>query len=128
MPPKLHAFALRIRGIGFAPRAMAGYNAGLAIVLTNRRGRAAPGPPVTALGVMPTMIEALKDDNLVNRNGGRFKLTALIQHRVRELMEGARPLVERRGRNDIEVAIDEVARGKITYELPDLTDQDNDTL
>ncbi len=107
---------------------MAGYNAGLAIVLTNRRGRAAPGPPVTALGVMPTMIEALKDDNLVNRNGGRFKLTALIQHRVRELMEGARPLVERRGRNDIEVAIDEVARGKITYELPDLTDQDNDTL
>ena len=42
--------------------------------------------------------------------------------------QGARLLVERRGRNDFEVAIDEVARGKITYELPDLADQDDDTL
>lgn len=72
------------------------------------------------------MIEALKDDEIVTRLGGRFKLTALVQHRVRELMEGARPLVERAGRNDIEVAIDEVARGKITYELPDLDAEGDD--
>jgi DNA-directed RNA polymerase subunit omega len=64
------------------------------------------------------MIEALKDENLVKRLGGRFKLTALIQHRVRELMEGARPLVERRGRSDIEIAIAEIAEEKITLELP----------
>jgi len=63
------------------------------------------------------MIEALKDEAIVERAGGRFKLTALIQHRVRELMEGARPLVERRGRNDIELAIAEIEAGLIELEL-----------
>ena len=28
------------------------------------------------------MIETLKDETIVNKVGGRFKLTALIQHRV----------------------------------------------
>ena len=59
------------------------------------------------------MIEALKDDQVVHRLGGRFRFTALVQHRVRELMEGSRPLVERQGRNDIEVAIQEIVDGKI---------------
>lgn len=59
------------------------------------------------------MIESLKGDDVVNKVGGRFHLTALVQHRVRELMDGARPLVERAGRNDIEVALDEVMQGKI---------------
>lgn len=63
------------------------------------------------------MIEALKDDTVIHKLGGRFKFTALVQHRVRELMEGARPLVERQGRSDIEVAIAEIHEGKITYEL-----------
>lgn len=63
------------------------------------------------------MIEALKDDTVIHKLGGRFKFTALVQHRVRELMEGARPLVERQGRSDIEVAISEICEGKITYEL-----------
>lgn len=63
------------------------------------------------------MIEALKDETIVQRVGGRFRLTALIQHRVRELMEGARPLVERHGRSDIEVAIQEVAEGKLALHL-----------
>ena len=40
------------------------------------------------------MIEALKSDEIVNKVGGRFKLTALIQKRRMELMDGARPLVE----------------------------------
>jgi DNA-directed RNA polymerase subunit omega len=65
------------------------------------------------------MIEALKDEKIVNSIGGRFKLTSLIHHRVRELMEGARPLVERKGRSDIEVAIVEVAEGKIKLEFID---------
>ena len=37
------------------------------------------------------MIEALKSDEIVNKVGGRFKLTALIQKRMMELMDGARP-------------------------------------
>ncbi len=59
------------------------------------------------------MIEALKDDKMVNAVGGRFKFTALIQHRVRELMEGSRPLVERHGRSDFEIAVQEIVEGKI---------------
>ena len=69
------------------------------------------------IGDISPMIEALKDDKIVNQLGGRFKFTALIQHRVRELMDGARPLVERDGRNDFEVAVQEVVEGKITVSL-----------
>ncbi len=66
------------------------------------------------------MIEALKSDDIVKRMGGRFKLTALIQHRLRELvLDGARPLVERRGRTDLELVIEEIVEGKIA---PDFTD------
>ncbi len=63
------------------------------------------------------MIEPLKGEDIVTKVGGRFRLAALIQHRVRELMEGSRPLVERKGRSDIEVAIAEIAEGKINMEL-----------
>ncbi|MEX2215591.1 MAG: DNA-directed RNA polymerase subunit omega [Phycisphaeraceae bacterium] len=63
------------------------------------------------------MIEALKGEEIVQKAGGRFKLTALIQHRLRELMDGARPLVERRGRNDMEVVIQEILEDKITLEM-----------
>ena len=60
------------------------------------------------------MIEELKDDTVINALGGRFKFTALVQHRVRELMEGARPLVERNGRSDFEIAVAEILEEKIT--------------
>ncbi len=66
------------------------------------------------------MIEALKSDEIVNKLGGRFKLTALIQRRLRELViEGARPLVERNGRTDLEVVIDEILQDKI---VPDFSE------
>ena len=63
------------------------------------------------------MIEALKDDSMINSLGGRFKFTSLVQHRVRQLMDGDRPLVERNGRTDFEVAVQEVVEGKITLQL-----------
>jgi DNA-directed RNA polymerase subunit omega len=59
------------------------------------------------------MIEALKSDEIVHKLGGRFKVCALIQHRWVELINGARPLVERNGRTDLEVIIDEILQGKI---------------
>ncbi|MGP1310317.1 MAG: DNA-directed RNA polymerase subunit omega [Phycisphaerales bacterium] len=64
------------------------------------------------------MIEALKSDTIVNKVGGKFKLCALIQKRVVQLMDGARPLVERNGRSDLEVAIDEILQEKITFHAP----------
>lgn len=63
------------------------------------------------------MIEALKDDTIINQLGGRFKFTSLVQHRVRELMEGARPLVERGHRNNFEIAVQEIVEGKITLQI-----------
>ena len=60
------------------------------------------------------MIDALKSDEIVTKLGGRFKLTALIQRRLRELViDGARPLVDRDGRTDLEVVIEEILQEKI---------------
>ena len=63
------------------------------------------------------MIEALKSDGIVNKVGGRFKLCALIQRRLVQLMEGSRPLVERNGRTDLEIVIEEIMSDKITLDF-----------
>ncbi|MAD19581.1 MAG: DNA-directed RNA polymerase subunit omega [Planctomycetaceae bacterium] len=65
------------------------------------------------------MIEALKSDEIVRKVGGRFRLTALIQKRIAELIDGARPLVERNGMSDLEVVIEEIMQDKISIEDPD---------
>jgi DNA-directed RNA polymerase subunit omega len=62
------------------------------------------------------MIEALKSDHIVTKVGGRFKLTALIQKRLLELMDGARPLVERENMTDLEVVIQEILQDKIAID------------
>ena len=62
------------------------------------------------------MIDALKSDEIVNKVGGRFKLTALIQKRMIELMDGARPLVERGHMTDLEVVIQEILQDKIAID------------
>jgi DNA-directed RNA polymerase subunit omega len=62
------------------------------------------------------MIEALKSDDIVAKVGGRFKLTALIQKRMLELMDGARPLVEREHMTDLEVAVQEIVQDKIAID------------
>ena len=62
------------------------------------------------------MIEALKSDEIVNKVGGRFKLTALIQKRMMELMDGARPLVERGSMTGLEIVIQEILQDKITID------------
>jgi DNA-directed RNA polymerase subunit omega len=63
------------------------------------------------------MIEALKSDEIVTKVGGRFKLTALVQKRMIELMDGARPLVDRLpGMTDLEVVLQEILQDKITID------------
>ena len=60
------------------------------------------------------MIEALKSDEIVHKVGGRFKLTALIQKRMMEIMDGARPLVERKpGMTELELVVQEILEDKI---------------
>jgi DNA-directed RNA polymerase subunit K/omega len=50
---------------------------------------------------------------LVKEVGGSFKLTALLQKRVRELVRGQKPLFETRERNYIRIAYEEMKRGLI---------------
>ena len=69
------------------------------------------------------MIEALRSEEIIDKVGGRFKLTALIQKRLVELISGARPLVERhKGMTDMEVVVQEILEDKIAidYEESDV--------
>jgi len=63
------------------------------------------------------MIEELKSTDIVNKVGGRFKLTALIQKRLGELMQGARPLIEdTKGKTQLEIVIAEILQDKIAID------------
>ncbi len=63
------------------------------------------------------MIELLRNDDIIEKVGGRFKLTALIQRRWLELMRGARPLVEStQGKTEMEIVMEEIAQGKIAID------------
>lgn len=64
------------------------------------------------------MIEELKNTDLINKIGGRFRFTALLQKRWRELLFGARPLVEPGDMTLLEIAIREIAEGKIAIKEP----------
>jgi len=69
------------------------------------------------------MIEELKNTDIVNKVGGRFKLTALIQKRLGELMHGARPLIEdTQGKTQLEIVVQEIVQDKIAidYEAGDI--------
>jgi DNA-directed RNA polymerase subunit omega len=64
------------------------------------------------------MIEALRSDELIKKVGGKFKLTALIQRRWLQLLQGERPLVEDiEGLTEMEIVIREILEGKIEMEL-----------
>jgi DNA-directed RNA polymerase subunit omega len=64
------------------------------------------------------MIEELKSMEIVNKVGGKFKLTALIQKRLTELLHGARPLIEEiEGRTQLEIVIQEILQDKIAIDF-----------
>ena len=59
------------------------------------------------------MLDALRNEDLADRLGGRFRLASLLQKRWRDLMFGARPLVEPGKMTLLEVAVQELVEGKI---------------
>ena len=60
------------------------------------------------------MIEELESEEIVNKVGGRFKLTALIQKRLEELIQGSRPLIEdTEGKTMLEIVVQEILQDKI---------------
>ena len=59
------------------------------------------------------MLDELKEEQIVNKVGGRFKLSTLIQKRMIALNQGARALVDLRGADKMTVVIQEIMQDKI---------------
>ena len=59
------------------------------------------------------MLEELKEESIVNKVGGRFKLSTLIQKRLVALSAGSRPLVEVDTQNKMEIVLQEILQDKI---------------
>jgi len=63
------------------------------------------------------MIDDLKSEKIVNKVGGRFRLAALVQKRMTELLQGARPLIEDvEGKSLIEIVVQEILQDKIAVD------------
>jgi DNA-directed RNA polymerase subunit omega len=65
------------------------------------------------------MLEELKEEQIVNKVGGRFKLSTLIQKRLVQLNRGARPLVDVVGRPGMDTVIQEIMHDKIFLDASD---------
>lgn len=63
------------------------------------------------------MIDELKEEEIVNKVGGRFKLSTLIQKRMIALNQGARPLVDPRGLDKFSMVIQEIMNDKIYLDM-----------
>ena len=52
-------------------------------------------------------------EQLTQKVGGRFRLTALLQKRLSELVKGSPPLVDLPSNNYFEIALREIEEGRI---------------
>ena len=59
------------------------------------------------------MLDELREEEIVNKVGGRFKLSTLIQKRLVALNTGARPLVQLNTDDKLEIVIQEIMQDKI---------------
>ena len=59
------------------------------------------------------MLDALKEEEIVIKVGGRFKLSTLIQKRMVALNTGAKPLVDLKSADKLEVVLQEIIQDKI---------------
>ena len=59
------------------------------------------------------MAKIYTDQKAMDKVGGRFKLASLLEKRYKELLFGARPLVERTSKDPMDLLLAEVIEGKI---------------
>lgn len=59
------------------------------------------------------MHEEFKEEDIVNKVGGRFKLSSLIQKRLVALNRGAPPLVDLQTKDQMEIVVEEIMADKI---------------
>jgi DNA-directed RNA polymerase subunit omega len=63
------------------------------------------------------MIDDLKSEEIVNKVGGKFKLTALVQRRMSELLQGGRPLItDVENKTMLEIVVQEILQDKIAID------------
>ena len=59
------------------------------------------------------MYDELKEEEIVRKVGGRFKLSTLIQKRMVQLNQGARPLVDTNIEDKMAIVLQEILQDKI---------------
>ena len=59
------------------------------------------------------MYEELKEEGIVRKVGGRFKLSTLIQKRMVQLNQGSRPLIETNETDKMAIVLKEILHDKI---------------
>ncbi|MEM1224510.1 MAG: DNA-directed RNA polymerase subunit omega [Planctomycetota bacterium] len=59
------------------------------------------------------MLEELKEEEIVNKVGGRFKLSTLIQKRLVQLNQGSRALVNIDTHDKMSIVLQEIVQDKI---------------
>lgn len=74
------------------------------------------------------MLDELKEEEIVNKVGGRFKLSTLIQKRMVALTSGARPLVNVPGGDRLAIVIAEILDDLIYLDVGGEVATRNDTM
>jgi DNA-directed RNA polymerase subunit omega len=59
------------------------------------------------------VLEELKEEEIVRKVGGRFKLSTLIQKRLVQLNQGSRPLVDADTSDKMKTVLQEIIQDKI---------------
>lgn len=63
------------------------------------------------------MLEELKEEDIVNKVGGRFKLSTLIQKRLVQLNQGSRALVNVDTHDKMAIVLQEIVQDKIILNM-----------
>ena len=63
------------------------------------------------------MLDELRDEEIIKKVGGRFKLSTLIQKRLVALNGGARPLVDLNTDDRMRIVIQEILLDKIYLDM-----------
>jgi DNA-directed RNA polymerase subunit omega len=74
------------------------------------------------------MLEELKEEAIVNKVGGRFKLSTLIQKRMVALNAGQKPLIDVRGGDKMAIVIQEILQDKIYLDASGQVQTKNQTV
>ena len=69
-----------------------------------------------------TRMDFRKIQEAQERFGGPFAMTAILQKRVRELVQGSRPLVETHKTRPIDIALEELLANRLALESIDEDD------